>query len=766
VPPPTGDALEARTALAHLDIRETSGTFRAAEPVSHGVAFPQGVLSSALRLRAWKAGDGSGLAIQARPLSHWPDGSVRWALVDTRLDLNQKETVRVAIGLAPDLPPQADPFGLRTLADGSIQLDAGDRQWDLVTEVDTGNAVAGLVAELVDRLGNRYRFEVDRDSVELIESGALRAVVRLRGEHVLATRSAEVPEPFHTATVWIHVQAGLGTARVEWSLENTPLQDPPGRLAFKSYSLYAEPPEGTVEIEVSGRRHPATSLVEHVQAAGKGRLTVDGKQEPSGKDGDLWMGLLSGTGTLHVHRVESLRNHPTSVSWLPGLAMQVGLLAETDGIGHYLDDATRKTFRLHLVHDAGKAGGARVARLENPAHASLVPEELAASGAWGDTGHLFLPRDKELRPLVAPPRDAPDGWADWGEANAKNTHQSGSPRNRLSVFLEAVQSGDAGLFRWAQSRAWHAMDLRPYHIDGFDADEHPKANLYEGIPHSNEAPARRLGRSEMAGRFPEWKTGLPAKGHGYNGFDPEHMTLDDVYECWLLTGSWPALSALRSAGEAMLTWKELVPDGTIHSSRTFGWTLRALVQVFRATGEARYLEAARRYVARADDERGKGDVKYLRSNKPDGRHIADKAWDDPWMVAVALHGLAAYWQETGDERVPPMLFDLTEFCLSAYRGTGFLPDVPLDGSPIPGEAQSMGTSSWVPGGLAAAAFVLDDHRAVDAVLDYYALLREHTSKPVRYGGDDWHWWQSYLVSLEQRHGRKVVEDPKSLSADR
>ena len=48
-----------------------------------------------------------------------------------------------------------------------------------------------------------------------------------------------------------------------------------------------------------------------------------------------------------------------------------------------------------------------------------------------------------------------------------------------------------------------------------------------------------------------------------------------------------AHEALAQAGEAMLTWHTVMPGFDLHSARSFGWTLRALVQVFRATGDRR-----------------------------------------------------------------------------------------------------------------------------------------------------------------------------------
>jgi hypothetical protein len=239
------------------------------------------------------------------------------------------------------------------------------------------------------------------------------------------------------------------------------------------------------------------------------------------------------------------------------------------------------------------------------------------------------------------------------------------------------------------------------------------------------------------------------------------MTLDDVYEAWLLTGDWVAHEALAQAGEAMLTWHTVMPGFDLHSARSFGWTLRALVQVFRATGDRRFLDACRQMTARADERRGKGEIKYFRAGPPDARHIADQQSESPWMVAVALHGLSAYWSETRDPLVPPMLRDLGTFILAAYRGAdGFVADLPVQGPLTGGKAyEPQGTSQWVPGGLAAAAFVTGDHGPVDAVYGYYRAMKTRTSSPLQYGAPGWHWWQPYLVSLQQRYGDAAVRNP-------
>lgn len=785
-PPTPAELRRGRQALTYVTVKDTAARYRALEHVTFGVPLARGELTDLEPLRVWDAASSEALPCQARALSHWPDGSVRWVLIDTRVQLQAREARRLAIGHAPNIAADKASWRRHQNDDGTLVLDDGKTAWPLFSPGEGGGRILGLDAQLVDIFGHEYRAEVDPQSLEVLERGPLRAVIRMRGAHralVPHVDGGGLPIDFYTFTVHVHLLAGLRTARVEWTLENTPLVDPPGALAFDSYVLRLHPGGPVSGVAVGTRSLDADTSFTMEQGGEGTRVEIDGQRATGMKIGDLWAGLLTGeatgTGTdrvaksgVFVRMVDSAENHPSRISHEKGGPLLLEQLPSGMGETFFLDDASRKTFRLDLVVEPRSAAGrALMSQAERSAHVALVPSEVLASGAWGDAGLIYLPEAPSLKRAPSPPRKPPTGWADWGESQATNTHQSGSPRNKLSVFLEAMESGNPDVYRWNVARAQHAMDMRPYHIAGFLASEYPWANLYEGTPHGNNKTEHSLNRKGMRNRYKEYKAEIPRGGHGYNGFDPEHMTLDDVYEYYLLTGSWLAKDALQSAGEAMLTWKEIVSDGYIHSSRTFGWTLRALVQVYRATGEERYIEAARRYVARADAERGKGDVKYLRRMKPDPQHLATQYYDAPFMVAVALYGLSAYWAETEDPIVPPMAADLVDFCMSAYREGGFMPDMPTDNVWTGGEPSSpLGVTTWVPGAIAAGAYITGDHEPVDVILPYYALLRSHTSNPVSFGASDWHWWQPYLASLRDRHGDIAVIDPKgfldSLGSDR
>ena len=751
----------ARHALVHATVTERSGNVLIGHPVTFGAPFPAGEVENAGDLRLWVEGDtyrytgtNKGRSLQVRPLVLWPDGTIRWALLDTQLSFGSRETLRIAVGFADDLPA-TEYSNLETHHPSLPEI-----LWT-PGEGSTGDAVAGLRSELTDRFGHLYVGRVNADDIEILEDGPLKSCYRVPGTHLPADNEG-ISSGFYQFTAYVRIFWNRNLMNIEWSLSNGPLLDPPGPLAFKDYSLLWDMPEQvppTIVELPTGRYEEETTFALHQAGATPKdyHYTVNGSTPSLAGTltNDLWCRTQGGNGTRWIHLENSAENFPSSMVASPGSPLRIGLLPAGEE-EFWLDDASRKSFRLNISQ-------ARTYRdISQPIAASfrapfvhLDPDDLAASLAWGDIGLFHAPSRAEIRRTVPPPK-ATMGWADWGEFFATNTHSTGSPRNRLSVFLEAVQSGQENLLDLAVARARHAMDLRPYHIDGFSADEYPLANLSEGTPHPNELSKNPLGRGKMGDRYPEYKTGIPKGGHGYNGFDREHMTLDDVYEYYLLSGSWLAKDALRSAGEAMLTWQ-----GVVHSSRVIGWTLRALISCYRATGDPRYLQKAREIVHQTDEERSKGPVFYLRRMPPDPRHLPDNDYESPWMDAVAIYGMAAYWSESQDPIVPPMLTELSTFILSAYHGVeGFAGDVAVDDPSIQNpDRMPLGVSQWIPGALATAAFVTGDHAPVDAVLPYYAALRMHPKNPVRFGSPTWHWWQPLLVSLEQRHGRAAIDSP-------
>ena len=73
-----------------LQVKEEAGIGRAAWPLTRGVPLPEGAVRKVEAL-SLKDKAGEELAIQTRALARWPDGSLKWALVDFQSDLGAGE---------------------------------------------------------------------------------------------------------------------------------------------------------------------------------------------------------------------------------------------------------------------------------------------------------------------------------------------------------------------------------------------------------------------------------------------------------------------------------------------------------------------------------------------------------------------------------------------------------------------------------------------------------------------------------------------------
>lgn len=133
-----------------LNVHEHTSYDRQFEPVTSGIPWPRGTLrdTSTLRLVDQR---GKALPLQASPLAYWPDGSIKWSLLTTRLNATGGKITPFRLD-APDRPVKARPrsTGKRlklTRGRQSIVIDTGvmrltvdTRNGGFITEVRTRNA--------------------------------------------------------------------------------------------------------------------------------------------------------------------------------------------------------------------------------------------------------------------------------------------------------------------------------------------------------------------------------------------------------------------------------------------------------------------------------------------------------------------------------------------------------------------------------------------------------------------------------------------------
>ena len=156
------------------------GAFRRNEPVTFGVPLPRGWCAAVerLRLRSDPAVD---VPLQAQALERWPDGSIRWALLDFQASRGRGAAAAYTLAVAPNPSPAATGITVGQ-ADGSIAIDTGVATFvltaagELLANSPGGNApLASCRLRILDEQGQ----EVASNSVRMTREvdGPLRAVV-------------------------------------------------------------------------------------------------------------------------------------------------------------------------------------------------------------------------------------------------------------------------------------------------------------------------------------------------------------------------------------------------------------------------------------------------------------------------------------------------------------------------------------------------------------------------------------------------------------
>ncbi len=118
--------------LVELSVTEPAGVSRSQAAIRGGVPFPQGMLQPTDTLGLYDAETEAQLPLQTRILSVWPDGSVRWLLVDTQSDLPGQTTRRVALRRTETTAEIGTPLEVSEVGD-TIQITSGNLSVEVPT---------------------------------------------------------------------------------------------------------------------------------------------------------------------------------------------------------------------------------------------------------------------------------------------------------------------------------------------------------------------------------------------------------------------------------------------------------------------------------------------------------------------------------------------------------------------------------------------------------------------------------------------------------
>lgn len=685
---------------------------------------------------------------------------------------------------------------VRTDLDGDGKLESNELVLD-------GFDAPGFV--LTDRLGVEYTSANHEFSVVVEEAGPLRKVIRVDGRHAPTDPTTGIGRDFLRFTTRYTFHAGKPWIRVQHTLKNDYLTDPLGAIGFESYTLplrlrtqggnssptfrgsfglgdgttfsqagalrLYQDSDGGVKWNLASNTTFSGYRVLDSATAGEGAIVSAGAQAAG------WAAVGGNDHGVSLVMRDFFENFPKGFAFNGESQLRFDLFPAETASFFWLDDAQQKTTEFTVMPWTKSKKGVefdQVAfskRVNNPLRPFIEPEYMRRSKAWGDHGNLDDPPQSDTALLTFDSSKLNElyqqafarsnyafGWADFGEYFwAKSTHTTGSPRNKLTYFDRFAINGSTAAFRINELFAMHSRDLRTYHMGEFDFDDFPLVSLYEGIV----APGSidKLGRNTLPSTLAPHKAGIPSNGKGWNGFDIEHMSVDDLYEYYLLTGDPVSYDSLVSIGQAMRTWPFYIMNDPVGSSRGVGWSLRAMIRIWRVTGDENILQLADMFVAVTDSTYNKatpspitGEVyHWVTRYLPSAHHIEEAEFDIPWQLATVIHGMLLHHRETGEEMSKLVALDVADYlvedCWDPSISTMHEALACDDDSIINPKPDNTGVNTWIPSALAIAYRFEPRVEYLGYAQSMYNSVPSLQSWNSYYGFGMYHWWHDYRALI-------------------
>jgi hypothetical protein len=614
-PPSVAAAPPSRARQLSLDVREPSGLARTHWPVTAGVPFPQGKVRdvAALRLADDTAGGSATPPVQASVLSRWPDGSVRWALLDWQVDLRaaQERRFHVEVGSSPAAA------GTR----GAVRLhDAGDR-----VEVDTGplqfaipktrfaiidharlNGVpvtTGPVVSFLDIDGKRLAAQAPM-SVSVTDDGPWRGRIELRGHFAasfdyVVRIDAFANQPFVRVLHSVEQHSPEPYSYVRQIGIDLPLALT-GKLTYSAGSDGAVPLSGELP-------HNGLSLVQEDNEA----FRIDGTRRPGHAAG--WIDLHDAAHGLAVIGRYFWQEYPQSFH-ARATGLTYNLWAPEARPAKVGMGAAKTHEMVFLFHDRQAPAAAALAAFTQPLLARLDPLWVVSTRALRNGVSPSAVASPFLRALAAAYGRYQHGadserWDDSGQVSCPPKGAAGAAP---AAAVERPRRGFYGMLNWGD---WN---FPGYHdtTKGCDAWGNLEYDMTQVLALAYAATGERAyydGMVAAARHFTDvdhiyyahGRSSFVGMNHPKNplhftfelgGVDLGHTWTEGLLSYYYLTGDARSLDAARGIADYLV--QRLRGLLMISNPRQFGWPQIALVAAYEATGDERYKAAAIDYARR------------------------------------------------------------------------------------------------------------------------------------------------------------------------
>ena len=710
----TGSAAWGATVRVPLVVQEPTGLARTDWPITSGIPFAKGALAASEPARLTEADGNKPLPLQTRVTCRWPDGSVKWLLIDSRLSLTAGQTKKLylesgggAVG-APESPGgilsasknsegvTVSTGPLRATLKQNVNL-PGPVRFDLnndgkcADDEQIATSPWKLILERPD--GHRYSSDVLPANIEIEETGALRTVVRIEGQLADTDRN-----PWCRYLVRLHFYAGQSCVRAFVTLT---VDDPNQVMVDIGSFKLVVPTDGAAEgtLTFGGQASKTGAVHQMAGADGEHRLfqvddrtyRVDGQEAGKRAAGwSWWSGSRSGVGAgvrdfwQQWPKAISAGKEGLTLELIPpfeaGLYDNETPTNESKWTYALRGGKTRIKVGVAKTHEVwiwyGKADQtAEQAESSfrqgfNPLIATCEPGYICATKALGDfppadpadpdrfTGYDRLVALEFEKHLVDRENTREYGLLNWGDWWGERGYNWGNLEYDMArgLITQYARTGNRAYYLRAEEAARHHID-----IDVVHAVNPQLKNPWGSPPVVGNEWVHATGHT--GGYFADGAFKLESPyTRGYS-LNLGHIWDRGDLDYYFLSGDERAREVALQVAETLR--RDAAPHFKIGTHmRDIGWPMLALMAAYRATGETKYLDAVRQgwQVLKAGEDPNGGWVVTLAK----GHCLHDPTQckgNVTFIMGIVLSALADYHRETGDPEVAKAIVRAVDFTI-------------------------------------------------------------------------------------------------------
>ncbi|MHB8995333.1 MAG: carbohydrate binding domain-containing protein [Armatimonadota bacterium] len=667
VAPPTAYPA-AKAGKVELKVIEPSGKDRTRLPVTSGLPLPKGALYRADNTRLLAAG--TPLPLQARAQARWEDGSIKWLLLDTQVDLKAGETRKLVLEYGGAAATKATT-GLKVTelsGRGGVVVDTGALRAILpLTGKAEFRSVAGdkllstLDGSLTDAEGVVWGF-VPED-VRVLEASPLRATVRMDGHY----RAGDKRHFLGSTLVTLY--AGKPYARTDVLFGN----DLVDVVMTPIKSLY-------LDLEGSAAGNAAIGVVDGEALAGTTGMQANQQfddgfiaQQASQAKGKRLAGWVK-TDNMILAMKDLWQQYPKSLGVTPQ-GVRIGICPniapadlyankpDEEKLYYYLRDGNY-TFRRGMMkrHEMwlGPAGEAEEVVALAARHATLTaaPEYYQQSKAAGDIlpakPQHFAMYDEILGTgvdayLAERERNHEYGLMNYGDWWGERGLNWGNEEYDLQVGMlqQYLRTGDPRFFYVGEAAARHNTEIDTIHWAA--TPTRVPNQSYEPMP--GQVWVHSMGHT--GGYYPRDYKNMEVYGPGY-ATNRGHMWVGGNFLYGMLSGDPRVLDSARLTAD----WMSGADCNNFEfgNAREPGWMGMAVMSAFRATRDPYYLNAADIMFTKVHEKAQETKPEYGlyfhilpngHCNCPPPKHHGEAGF----MAGVLMTSMKRFYEETGREQV-------------------------------------------------------------------------------------------------------------------